>query len=140
MPIELEPYALDTHVPVIAVLAEQLQQEAEGRPRSPAGGRGISGQSSAKDRRGRKSRGDRWRWRYMRRIRLGPTFRSPEAARAGAQGPRSTAACWRRSELGNYVQEAGRLDLLAGVADVYTSSAPGSGERSETHRARFGLG
>ena len=29
MPIELEPYALDTHVPVIAVLAEQLQQEAE---------------------------------------------------------------------------------------------------------------
>ena len=29
MPIELEPYALDTHVPVIAVLAEQLQQGAE---------------------------------------------------------------------------------------------------------------
>ena len=29
MPIELERYALDTHVPVIAVLAEQLQQEAE---------------------------------------------------------------------------------------------------------------
>ena len=29
MPIEHEPYALDTHVPVIAVLAEQLQQEAE---------------------------------------------------------------------------------------------------------------
>ena len=29
MPIELEPYALDTHVPVIVVLAEQLQQEAE---------------------------------------------------------------------------------------------------------------
>ena len=26
MPIELEPYALDTHVPVIVVLAEQLQR------------------------------------------------------------------------------------------------------------------
>ena len=29
MPIELDPDVIDTHAPVISVLAEQLQQEAE---------------------------------------------------------------------------------------------------------------
>ena len=64
------PLQLGDPGPLVRWSLPLVRAVAEGGPGSPAGGRGISGQSSAKDRRGRGSRGDRWRWRYMRRIRL----------------------------------------------------------------------